>query len=201
MDAYRVETIHNCHVVYGHMPIVDFASLVKPGKCIDPHLSRRLGANFVFGEPKDLVELRQHAKTLPLPLRLIREVQACKSYGLSENAVEWVINGERGVSCEFIFWHLTGVCVSDVLPSNDCHPTTLSEFIRCQRLLESVTELKASFPRMALISPVWERLTLDWTDILRQFEHESPNWRNQPWLSPKAAEKLASSIAGAGLTQ
>lgn len=201
MDAYRVETIHNCHVIYGHMPINDFASLVKPGKCIDVHLSRRLGANFVFGKPRDLVELREHAKTLPLPLRLSREVQACKAHGLSVNAIKWVINGERSASSEFVFWHLTGVCVSEALPSTDCHPSNLNDFISCQRLLESVSELKASFPRMSLISQVWEQLTLDWSDILRQFEYESPDWRGQPWLSPKAAERLAASISGVGSPQ
>lgn len=92
-------------------------------------------------------------------------------------AVKWLAHGERGLSSETIFAHLTGVdAVGD---GHRWHPSDPDDLSRCRRLLEDdVPELQQAFLRMAEVSPVWKRLVEDWDALCAEMDREMPNWRH-----------------------
>ncbi|OGB61449.1 MAG: hypothetical protein A2Y94_13805 [Caldithrix sp. RBG_13_44_9] len=95
---------------------------------------------------------------------------------ISKAANDWLLNGERGISSEAIFSHLTGINILGGRWFSD-HPSDPSDFRRCQLLLEAVPEFKIRFPEMATRSKVWEFLVQKWDEILISLEEELPSWR------------------------
>lgn len=103
---------------------------------------------------------------------------------LSQNAIEWLANGERGLSSETIFTYLTGVnALSDRWATHPCDPADLR---RCRLLLEACPELIPKFPTMAKSSPVWKSLVENWLALCALMDAECPNWRdtNSRWSAP-----------------
>ena len=97
---------------------------------------------------------------------------------LSDNAIRWLANGERGLSSETIFTHLTGVdAIGDGWAS---HPLDPADLRRCRLLLEQCPELLADFPRMAQVSDVWRRLVHHWDELYALMDEEIPDWRKPP---------------------
>jgi hypothetical protein len=95
---------------------------------------------------------------------------------ISLEAVQWLAHGERGLSSETIFSHLTGVdAVGD---GHRWHPLDPGDLGRCRRLLDEVPELRAAFPRMREVSPVWSRLVDAWDTLCDQMDSEAPQWRD-----------------------
>lgn len=114
--------------------------------------------------------------------------------GHTPSAVQWLAHGERGISSNTIFTHLTGI---DAMRGNQPHhPLDPSDFRRCRLLLEEVPELQASFERMRSASPVWARLVTSWSDISRLMDEEAPDWRTDrgqsAWKTYDAIERVIS---------
>lgn len=139
---------------------------------MDPDVARMAGANLAAGAPEALAALRKLLAAGAL------EAASKANPGMSEAAVRWLAHGERGVSSETIFTHLTGVNalgswrhkIGDV-------PYDPAEFRRCRLLLEQVPELVPLFPKMAEMSPKWANLIQAWDEICKAMDLESPDWR------------------------
>jgi hypothetical protein len=112
--------------------------------------------------------------------------------GLSCNAVAWLAHGERGISSNTVFTHLTGI---DAL--RDWHsdiPYDPADLRRCRLLLESCPELAAAFPKMREVSPAWDALVERWDELCKLMDDESPNWRKPDRYerAPKTYDLMAS---------
>lgn len=116
---------------------------------------------------------------------------------LSPEAIRWLASGDRGVSSNTIFTHITGVNALNSWPEGyPHHPCSPWCFRLCQLLLEQCPEIKANFDLMRTASPQWERLVEAWDDILIQFNRDAPDWRDpdSDWTAFKTYELIRKAI-------
>ena len=170
--AYTVEHRGRCVLITGAVPetaIVELARLAPEDSVMDADAARLLGVTFAFGPAEELDALKAGAAEAALRLERIRNP------GLSEAAVKWLAGGQRGVSSETIFTHLTGIDALGGWRKN--HPYDTADFRRCRLLLEQVPELVPLLPRMAEASPQWSALVEQWDTICATMDEEAPEWR------------------------
>ncbi len=160
----------NCVLVRGSLSAAGMrgvTAMCSKKAIISPDLARMLDANFAFG-------LQADVDTLIAEIKPELEAQANRSAaarGISDAAARWLSIGERGSSSNAIFTHLTGKNACEVGGKKD-HPCDPADVRRCWLLLEDVPELKASFQRMAEVSPAWSGLVRDWDQIISTMAEE-----------------------------
>jgi len=94
----------------------------------------------------------------------------------SENLIQWLANGERGVSSETIVHHVTGLDMGPRFMSD--HPYDPDDLIRCVKLLERCPELVPGFrEKMPMVSGSWGRLVEQWDELVGLLDEEVPGWR------------------------
>jgi hypothetical protein len=181
----------NGTVVLGFGPqtinwISDASKIAGNGAVMDPDVARMAGANLAAGTPAALDELRERLKAGALA------AQRQATPGLSPAATQWLANGERGVSSNTIFSHLTGIDAG----SSKSHPYDPADFRRCQLLLEQVPDLQERFIKMALVSNEWDRLVAAWPAIIAAMDDEVPGWRDgrTQGLATKAYQLIQTAI-------
>jgi len=131
--AYTIEHRKNCIIITGAVPAAAFmhlAGLAPEGSVVNAHIARVMGVNLVFGLPEDLAELRNEAEGNALT-------------GVGDRTFEgarWLKIGERGISSNTMFTHLTGHNVMG--GAHKGHPYDTADFRRCRLLLEQVPSLK-----------------------------------------------------------
>lgn len=89
---------------------------------------------------------------------------------LPAGAVEWLRTGERGVSSEGIFSHLTGIPLDQGRPSPPSDP---SDFRRCRLLVAAVPSFRAKLPRMAELGKQWKAIVDHWDEICAIMDEEA----------------------------
>ncbi len=155
----------------------------------DPDVARMAGATLAAGTPAALRALRKH-----LEAGALQQAQEANP-GIPPSATRWLAHGERGMSSNAMFEHLTGVkCTnSDGWPlAAKAHPRDPADFRRCRLLPEEVPSLQAQLPKMAELSKPWANLVRDWTAICRAMDGEAPDWRDRQthWSCPKTYEMI-----------
>lgn len=172
MSEYTVKHINGCLVVFGGIPAGDFAALsgtMPKDCCLDVIAARYLGASFVAGQPEDTAKLLE----LPPCDELIAEVRAAKKVGLSEQAQQWLLRGERGQSSNCIFHTLTRQEGGKI-----AHPYDPADLRRCRLLLERVPEFAPRIREMVAVSPDWARIVSMWDVLCGVMDDECPDWRD-----------------------
>lgn len=169
---------------FGPAPI-DFLSnasaLCGKDAILDTNVARMAGASFAMGSPAALAALK--AKLGDGALTAEREGNP----SLSPEATAWLAGGERGVSSNTIFEHLTGVDATRGWGRGS--PRDPGDFRRCRLLLERVPELVPLFPRMVEVSPVWAALVAGWDSLCATMDAECPSWRSgRGGAAPKTYE-------------
>lgn len=95
---------------------------------------------------------------------------------ISENLVQWLANGERGVSSETIVHHVTGLEMGRTFMS--APPLDPGDLARCVKLLERCPELVPGFrEKMPKVSGEWARLVEHWDELVSLLDSEVPGWR------------------------
>ena len=173
-SEYTVQTINNCKIFFGGVPIGDLTGIVSAqpeGAVLDNHAARHLGATMVIGLPDDCKSLL----ALPACYELQAEVNLAAQHGLSEAARKWLMDGERGTSSNTIFRTLAGIKPEPEDWSS--HPHDPADLRRCRLLLEQVPEFAPRIVEMAAVSPQWAGLVKFWELLCRTMDDEC-DWRN-----------------------
>lgn len=90
-------------------------------------------------------------------------------------ALDWLAHGERGLSSEAIFEHMTGLPISAPCWRGWVHtPSDGDDFKRCEKLLRHVPEFRTRLREMADVSPYWAALVERWDEIVALLESEIP---------------------------
>jgi len=93
---------------------------------------------------------------------------------ISERAVWWISDGERGASSEARWCCLMG---RGVKRTN--HPCDPDDFKRCYKLLQLIPEWKDELHKLKPLSPVWSLLVDNWNKLTEMFEeNEKSGWKN-----------------------
>lgn len=178
--AYTVKKILGCDVIFGGMPVDDFAALMKkmPQKAIlDDQAAHHLGATFVAGMPEDTKKLL----ALPPCEAIQNQVAYAKQSGLSEQAADWLLRGEQGASSKAMFSVLAGFSIGDKF----AYPLDPSDLRRCRLLLDGVPELVPRIGEMSKVNREWAALIARWDEICRMMDEETPEWRDAKGGAPK----------------
>ena len=157
---------------------------------LDTNVARLAGATMAAGTQEALDALRQRLEAGAL------QAQQQANPGLSEAATRWLASGERGLSSETIFEHLTGVQVlKDHWRSYGLHtPSDPADLRRCRLLLERVPELVPLFHKMSTASKEWAALVKNWADLCATMDAEAPNWRTKGEAAPKTYELIQQAV-------
>lgn len=96
---------------------------------------------------------------------------------ITKNLIQWLANGERGVSSETIVHHATGLDMGRSFMA--CHPLDPDDLTRCIKLLERCPELAQVFrEKMPEVSDVWAKLVEHWDELVATLDEEVPGWRD-----------------------
>jgi len=108
---------------------------------------------------------------------------------LSEQAQAWLKNGNRDVSSNTIFTHLSKF---NALGSfHKYHPVYADDLRRCRLLLDQCPDFMMRLNEMREVSPVWERIIDNWERLCALLDQEAPSWReNAVWSCPKTNELM-----------
>lgn len=171
------DTIGTVVLGFGPQPMDWFSKAMKStgrDAVMDQDVARMAGATLAAGTPAALDLLRKRLEAGAL------QAERAANPWASKAATNWLATGERGMSSEAMFFHLTGIkCVRDsgARESRTAHPYDPADLRRCRLLLEQVPELQILLPKMASLSKPWARLIRDWDVICSTMDAESPNWR------------------------
>ncbi|GAB7082343.1 hypothetical protein [Megalodesulfovibrio paquesii] len=113
---------------------------------------------------------------------------------LPMEAIQWLANGERGLSSNALFTRLTGV---DALGRDKkwwrFHPLDPADFRRCVLLLETVPGFREKLPLMCDVSPQWAALVAHWEELEALLVDEYPTG-----FAPKTHECMREILMEAG---
>lgn len=95
------------------------------------------------------------------------------TFDIPDAAVKWLRTGERGMSSETIFQHMTGLPIPTL--GHVRAPTDPSDLNRCLQLLRAVPEWEARLPEMATVNDEWAGLVAMWPQLVAMFDEELPS--------------------------
>lgn len=178
--SYTITEHAGCTFVRGDVPISALSRLMKDaGKhaIIDPDLARLADATMAWGMPAAVRALSNELRQEKLAhARAGRPMD-----GLSQQAQEWLLAGEHGVSSCSIFWRLTGVKPRLLREDRRYgHPHDPDDLRRCMLLLDQVPEFRDRIGEMRGASASWDVLVDAWDDLCASLEAEIPAWRDPP---------------------
>jgi hypothetical protein len=171
MASYTVVERSGCRIVFGALPVQSLLALsdgLSPDAVMDAHVARLLGATFAIGNVAALEALAND----PDVLREARARAEPHIQGLSVNAADWFVQGERGASSDAMFHVFTGRC-----EASSAHPSDPADLRRCRLLLEQVPEFGPRLPEMRHLSPCWARLCDNWDSLCAVMDEEESAWR------------------------
>lgn len=119
---------------------------------------------------------------------------------ISEDLLNWLAKGERGLSSESIVQHLTG------FPALGAHwgmstPMDASDLRRCILLLEQVPELAPRIGEMAAVSGQWAEIVEVWHELLDAMNEDCPTWRapaRGKWLDMRRTRAILDAASDRG---
>lgn len=113
---------------------------------------------------------------------------------IPQGAEEWLRTGERGLSSDAIFTHLTGLGLGSGWGA--VYPLDSWDLRRCRLLLERVPAFRLRLGEMAGACPVWARLVTRWGELCALMDEEAPDWRDGQW-APRTYDLMRKLIDGA----
>ena len=98
---------------------------------------------------------------------------------VSPEAIQWLANGQRGLSSEAMFTACLGVDArSQTGLGYYSHPRDPDDLCRCVRLIEAVPDVCLVFREvMPLRSKAWAALIAKWDVLVGTLDREVPDWR------------------------
>jgi len=102
-----------------------------------------------------------------------------------QNVLEWLANGETGMSSETMAFMAIGVVKRD-----HYFPHDPSDFNRCLLLLEAAPIVRESFPKIRELSPKWAAIIDHWDELERLFLDEAGRDWSKAQKAPKTYERM-----------
>lgn len=192
--SHSVEEFLGCTIVTGPVPVMEMVSIMQSAgddAVIDPGMGKVYGASMVLGSPANIEMLRAHPRTLELARK--KAASEAGSANLSDDAMQWLEHGERGMSSEAMFSRFTGVTLEGEVNTN--HPHDGDDFRRCRLLLESVPEFQSQLHLMKDVSTEWHSLVSSWSELCEVMDAESPTWRDEGFFCRNLNKKMAEFLA------
>lgn len=107
--------------------------------------------------------------------------------------LNWLANGERGISSNTMVTVLAGV---DALGTwSQYHPLDPDDFRRCCLLLEAVPILRLQLERMRGVSAQWATIVDHWEELEAMLKEECGSWPLTRWddiRAPRAYDYMKS---------
>lgn len=178
MSEYTAKTINNCKVIFGGIPIDDMTALIGCAPkdwVLNTQASRHLGAALVIGSKEDTESLMD----LPPCYEVQMEVYNANASGMSKQAQEWLLRGERGMSSDTMFAVLSGSEIKD-----KSYPHDPSDLRRCRLLLDQVPEFAGRVGEIASVSKEWAGLVDVWELLCTTMDAEC-DWRSGTGSAPR----------------
>ncbi|KXS55290.1 MAG: hypothetical protein AWU57_276 [Marinobacter sp. T13-3] len=167
-DSYRVQTMNNCKLVFGSVPMqdmVDLTTAAPEGALMDLHLASLTGATMVFGMPDDLKALKEREDLPMCPNRIQNHKQATENEDLPDAFCEWLLTGHRGRSSDYMAHCVTGIPQTQEF----AYPHDTDDFKRCLTVIDTLSDRSEAsiLDRMAEAPHPWPALVNEWVTLKR----------------------------------
>jgi len=106
-----------------------------------------------------------------------------------KKVVEWLINGETGVSSEILASTFLGIKVNNKFGMRA--PSDPSDFCRCLKLIQEIPEIRTILPEVAKLTPKWKKFVKNWDELEKSFMDEVPGWITGKDIFVKAPKTYA----------
>lgn len=94
---------------------------------------------------------------------------------VEQNADWWLVNGERGMSSETMFYYFTGRRIGRY----ETTPSDPDDFKRCYKLLQAVPQWKNELEKLRKGGDVWSKLVDNWDKLTEMYEQNvREDWKN-----------------------
>lgn len=194
-EGYTVKTVGGCTMVFGPVPMMDMAGLIKraPKKAVmDIGLADRIGATIVFGLKEDLERLP--VSELPISPKRLADAAAANAAGLPGPVQNWLTEGDRGASsnamCKAIWSGVPEGAEHD-------HPLDVDDLSRCIAMIDA-TQPSDRIQRAATISLEWAEIMAVWDHLHSTFKRESAEMNEgSPKSFVETAELLQTALGRA----
>ena len=93
---------------------------------------------------------------------------------IERKILEWLSNGETGVSSNTIAFKMVGLKYKYGYIGS--HPGDPSDFKRCLKLINRIPEIRDRLSEMRDVSPEWSTLVDHWKEVENCFMSEVPGW-------------------------
>jgi hypothetical protein len=103
---------------------------------------------------------------------------------MSAELMQWLINGERGLSSMAMVAHITG------RGGDASYPYDPADLRRCRLLVERVPVIRHKLAKMSTCSPTWARIIAVWGELCALMDAEAPEWRQGNWSSAPQTHEL-----------
>jgi hypothetical protein len=179
--AHTEETRHGCVIVRGALSMMAFAEYTSKAPRnfeMDLALQRRLSATLVMGTPDNLKRL---AADPYVQAEAEKAVDAeLKGVVVSQAVREWLVNGFRGASSNYMLSRVTGLNLG-----SNSYPHDPADLARCRKLCEQVPEVDQGKKVLKMVSGQWRVLIEHWQQLCELMDSEAPQWRDGVGKSPK----------------
>ena len=92
---------------------------------------------------------------------------------MEEKITAWLNSGKCGLSSHTMYlWFIDSKCSECDVIHQKSHPRDYDDFGRCIGLLEYVPEWKDRLDVLRQISPIWNQLIDNWTNLSNMYEQE-----------------------------
>jgi hypothetical protein len=192
-SGYRVERRDGCTLIFGSMPMSEFAALANVqgnGAVLSTDLAQLTGATFAWGPSADV-----DALVAQLRAQALERLPPAEPTDPAAQQRRWLAVGEHGMSSCAIFVKLTGLphrMLSD--ERGFPHPLDPDDLRRCLLLLRAVPSLAPRIGEMAACSPQWAALAGAWDELTRLFAAElaPAHWEQPPHgaMAPKTYARM-----------
>ena len=186
IDGYRIVTKMGCKLIFGEIPGDDLAAFCaakgRKNWLLDAHLAKRIGASIVCGPADGLKQLNE--ANLPLSDERQAEVSRAQSNAkIPAAVVEWIRNGQRGLSSEALCKHFFG----EPADAGEHHPVDLADLNRCLVFLDAAfgTRTPVQIDSVRSISPHWSAYVDHWDELVSLFEKETQGAKGGLWKVPE----------------
>lgn len=172
-DGYTVQTILGCRMIFGLVPLSDLQMLIhgySKNAVMSADIASRIGASLVIGEPDAIERLRQ--SDLPVADQRIRDAQHAAEKGLPAAIIDWLRNGERGLSSNAMCQAMFGL--PNDQPGTE-YPLDPDDLGRCIKFLDAIgEEHKFLMAKLADVSKEWAGLVSVWGELEAIYLVEQP---------------------------
>ena len=104
---------------------------------------------------------------------------------MKDKILDWLANGETGISSKTIAYKMAGIKLDRMWLS---HPSDPGDFKRCLKLVNLIPDIRPRLGEMRSVSKEWDALIEHWKEVEDCFMDEVAEWLTDEFSQKRATK-------------